>query len=111
MLIGTNLKYAREHNFRIVLESVRLFGPISRAELARRTGLTAQTVSNISRGLLEDGLILEGERKQSGRGAPSTHLMLNAAGAYSVGLDLDKDHLTAVLVDFVGEVRQRMHYE
>ncbi len=108
MLLGTNLKYAKAYNFRIVLETIRRFGPISRAEVARRTGLTAQTVSNITRELLDMGLIYEAERRRGGRGAPSIQLVINPNGAFSIGLDLDRDHLTALLVDFAGQVRHRI---
>lgn len=109
MLLGTNLKYAKAYNFRIVLETIRRFGPISRAEVARRTELTAQTVSNITRELLNMGLIYEAERLRDGRGAPSILLTINPEGAYSIGLDLDRDHLTALLVDFAGQIRYRIH--
>ena len=47
MLIGTNIEYARLHNERVALEAIRHFEPTSRAEIARQTGLTVQTVSNI----------------------------------------------------------------
>ena len=53
MLTGTNLKYAKLYNVRIVLETIRLFGPLSRTDIARRTELTAQTVTNITRELIE----------------------------------------------------------
>ncbi|MDZ4700175.1 MAG: ROK family transcriptional regulator [Rhodothermales bacterium] len=108
MLTGTNLKYARAHNLRIVLEIVRLFGPLPRKEIALRTGLKLQTVSNITRNLIESGLILEADRLQEGRGAPTTLLTLNPKGAYSIGLDFDREHFTGVLVDFLGKVCQRV---
>lgn len=111
MLVGTNLKFAKAYNARIVLETIRRFGPLSRADIARRTELTAQTVSNIMRPLLRAHLVREAERTREGRGAPATLLTLDPDGAYAIGLDLDKDHLTGVLVDFVGNVRQRMHTE
>lgn len=111
MLTGTNLKYTKAYNSRIVLDTIRRFGPLSRADIARRTELTAQTVSNITKQLLKANLVREADRLREGRGAPATLLTLNAEGAFSIGLDLDKDHLTGVLVDFVGRVRQRMHYE
>jgi predicted NBD/HSP70 family sugar kinase len=114
MLTGTNLLYTKQFNLRIVHEAIRLYGPISRADIARRTELTAQTISNLVRELLEYGLIYEAERRQEGRGAPSTGLALNPDGAFAIGLDLDRDHLTAVLVDLVGTVRQqrdeRLHF-
>lgn len=111
MLTGTNLKYAKAYNVRIVLETIRLFGPLSRIEIARRTELTAQTVSNLTRQLMRGGIIAEADRVQEGRGAPATLLKLNPDCAFSVGLDLDKDHLTGVLMDFVGNVRQRVSCE
>ena len=44
---GTNLEHARAHNRRVIIEAIRLHGELTRAELARLTALTAQTVSNI----------------------------------------------------------------
>lgn len=111
MLVGTNLKFAKAYNVRIVLETIRLYGPLSRADVARRTELTAQTVSNITRKLLKKDLLEVAHRRQDGRGAPSVLLALRPDCAFSIGVDLDKDHLTAVLVDFVGTVRHRIHME
>ncbi len=111
MLIGTNLQYTKTYNVRIVLETIRLFGPLSRGDIARRTELTAQTVTNITKQLIHSGLILEGERIQDGRGAPSRLLKLNPDGAFSIGLDLDRDHLTGILVDLSGVPRQRIGFD
>lgn len=68
MLHGTNLTYTKDFNFRIVFETVRLHGPISRADVARRTNLTAQTVSNIVGRLLEYQFVLEGKKQQKKEG-------------------------------------------
>jgi len=103
------LEHARVHNLRTVLEMVRLYGPISRAETARRTRLTAQTISNLVAVLLEQGLLLESGHRQGPRGRSSTLLQLAADGAYSIGLDLDRGHLTGLLVDLSGTVRKRVH--
>jgi len=111
MLTGTNLVYTKQFNIRIVHEVIRLFGPLSRADIARRTRLTVQTVSNLVKELIAAGLIYEAERRQEGRGAPSTTLALNPEGAYAIGLDLDRDHRTGVLVDLAGAVRQRVHVD
>lgn len=111
MLTGTNLVYTKQYNLRIVHEVIRLFGPLSRADVARRTELTGQTVSNLVRELLDLGLVREGELRSEGRGAPSTALEINPDGAYAIGLDLDRDHLTGVLVDVAGKVRQRVNRE
>jgi predicted NBD/HSP70 family sugar kinase len=111
MLTGTNLLYAKQYNLRIVHETIRLFGPLSRADVARRTALTGQTVSNLAKELIELGLVHEGARVHEGRGAPSTALAVNPDGAYAIGLDFNRDHLTGVLVDLAGTVRQRAHVE
>ena len=109
MLKGTNLQYAKSYNIRIVLETIRLHAPVSRVDVAKKTNLTAQTVTNITRELMRAGLIVEAERHQDGRGAPSILLRINRYGAYSIGMDLDKDHLTAVLIDLMGDIRQSIN--
>ena len=111
MLTGTNLTYTKAYNYRIVFETIRLYGPLSRADIARRTSLTAQTVSNIVKRLLDTQLIMEGTKRQEGRGAPSVTLDINPSGAYSIGLDFNRDHLTGVLVDLTGKMKQRVFYE
>ncbi len=111
MLHGTNLTYTKDFNFRIVFETVRLHGPISRADVARRTNLTAQTVSNIVGRLLEYQFVLEGKKQQKKRGAPSTTLEINPYGAFSIGLDFNRDHLTGILVDLLGNLKTKIYYE
>jgi predicted NBD/HSP70 family sugar kinase len=111
MLTGTNLVYTKQYNLRIVHEVIRQFGPISRADIARHTALTGQTISNLVKELLALGLIIESEQRRQGRGAPSTALAINPEAAFSVGLDFNRDHLTGVLVDLAGNVRQRAHVE
>ena len=106
---GTNLEYAKIYNARIVLETIRLHGPVSRAQVARRTELTPQTISNITAQLIERNLVVETGRKQGSRGSPATQLEFNADGAFAVGLDLDRDHLTGVLVNLNGVVQRRFH--
>ena len=107
MRTGSNLLPAKQFNLRIVLEVVRVFGPLARADVVRHTALTAATVSNLTRELIDLGFVSEVERRQEGRGAPSTLLAINPDGGYSIGLDFNRDHLTGVLVDLAGRVRRR----
>jgi len=111
MSTGTNLVYTKQYNLRIVHDVVRRFGPLSRADIAQRTGLTVQTISNLVKELVTLGLVLESDRRRQRRGAPSSAIGINPDGAFALGLDLDRDHLTAVLVDLAGSVRQRDHVE
>jgi predicted NBD/HSP70 family sugar kinase len=111
MLPGTNAEYVKSYNQRIVLEAIRKLGPVSRAEIARRTSLTPQTVSNIVQALEREGLVQLGPRLPSGRGQPPVQLTLDPDGAYAVGLSLDRDHVAAVLVDLLGRVRVQVEEE
>ena len=111
ILSGTNLKLARDQNMRVVLQSVRVHGPVSRPELAQFTGLTPQAVTYMCRELLEAGLIHETGLRRGGRGQPATELSVNPDGGYSIGVNVDRDHLTVLLLDFGGNVRGRVHWE
>ncbi|MEO3957506.1 ROK family transcriptional regulator [Chromobacterium piscinae] len=106
---GTNLEYARSHNRRAVLETVRLNGQLTRADLARLTALTPQTVSNIAAELLDAGMLLAGQPLREGaRGQPAIPLTLNPDGAYAVGMQLDHQMLVALALDLSGRVRARL---
>ncbi|WP_241778590.1 winged helix-turn-helix transcriptional regulator, partial [Streptomyces sp. AcH 505] len=101
---GANLPVLRGHNAALVLDLLRTAGAagISRLELAERTGLTPQAVSKITARLRADGLAAEAGRRASTGGKPRTVLRLVPSAAHAVGLHLDRDELTAVLVDLAG---------
>ena len=67
-LRGTNQEFGRPYNRRIVLESIRLHGPTTRGDIAKRVGLTVQTVSTIVRELEEQDYILSLREEPKGRG-------------------------------------------
>jgi predicted NBD/HSP70 family sugar kinase len=111
MLIGTNIEYARLHNERVALEAIRHFEPTSRAEIARQTGLTIQTISNIVDELIARGMIETSGRRLGKRGQPPRELKLKPDGAHTIGLDLNRDHVTGMLVNLAGQTLARVHYE
>jgi predicted NBD/HSP70 family sugar kinase len=110
-LSGSNLERAGDHNQRVTLHAVRVNGPITRVELAAITGLTAPTIANITKRLLNDGLIQEAGRRRGGRGQPATKLIINPDSLFSIGLNVDRDHITLVVLDFAGQVRARASRE
>jgi predicted NBD/HSP70 family sugar kinase len=110
-LSGTNLERAGDHNQRVTLHAIRVSGPVTRADLASMTGLTAAAIANITRRLLRDRLILEAGTIQGNRGQPATKLIVNLDSCYSLGLNIDRDHITLVVVDFAGRVRARSSQE
>ena len=106
-IAGTNLEQAKSHNRRVVIEAVRLSGALSRAEIARLTALSSQTISNIVAELEEAGILKAAAPRRNGRGQPATPLSIDPDGAYSIGLQLDHQALVGVLADLAGQVRAR----
>jgi predicted NBD/HSP70 family sugar kinase len=106
-LSGTNLERAADYNQRIVLQAIRVGEEITRAELATITGLTAPTIANITRRLLDLGLIAEAGRRFGLRGQPALRLCVNPDGCFSIGINIDRDHYTIVSLDLAGNVRTR----
>jgi predicted NBD/HSP70 family sugar kinase len=105
---GTNLIGVRAYNERLVLSLVRRFSNLPKAEIARLTGLSAQTASVIVRALEADGLLLRMEPNRGRVGQPSVPLKLNPDGAYSVGLHIGRRTASLMLMDFVGAVRDQL---
>jgi len=110
-LSGTNLERAGDHNQRVTLHAIRVNGPITRAELAVITGLTAPAIANITKRLLTEKLIQEAGRRRGGRGQPATKLVINPDASFSIGVNVDRDHITMVVLDFEGQVRARASSE
>ena len=106
-LSGTNLKRVADHNQRITLHAIRVHGPLTRIELARITGLTPPAIANITRRLLADGFIEEAGRRRGSRGQPPTDLVIKTDACFAIGINVDRDHVTTVLMNFVGETVAR----
>ena len=106
-LSGTNLERAGDHNQRVALQSIRIGAARTKQDIATLTGLTVPAITNIANRLLEDGLILEAGKLQGSRGQPAMTFSINPDGCFSIGLNIDRDHITIVLLDFAGQVRAR----
>ncbi|KEP76171.1 transcriptional regulator [Microbacterium sp. SUBG005] len=105
MRTGSNLPAVGEYNQTLVLDLIRRSPEgLSRVELSARTGLSAQTLSNVTRRLADDGLIIEAGKVISGPGKPRTLLKLEPRSRFAVGVHLDPVVDTIVVVDMAGEV-------
>lgn len=102
---GSNQSGMRDRNERVVLSLVRQNGALAKSDIARITGLSAQTVSVIMRHLEEDGLLIRGEPVRGRVGQPSVPMSLNPEGALFLGLKIGRRSADLVLVDFLGAVR------
>jgi predicted NBD/HSP70 family sugar kinase len=107
---GTNQSGMRDYNERLVLSLVRQHGALAKSDIARMTGLSAQTVSVIMRELEAEQLLVRQEPVRGRIGQPSVPMALNSEGAYFLGLKIGRRSAELVLIDFLGNVRSMQQY-
>jgi glucokinase-like ROK family protein len=107
--IGVDQSLARKYNSATILDHLRLHAPLSRAGLAKYTGLTRSSVSRIVDQLLSENLIHEIGAQQEKVGRPGTLIELNPAGGAALGVEIGVDYVSAVLTDFVAQILWRNH--
>ncbi len=91
----------RRMNKALLLNQLRLAEPRSRAELAKRTGLTRSTVSSIIAELIAEGFVRETELQKDRVGRPGMQLELNPLGGAAVGVEAGVDFISVRLADFI----------
>jgi N-acetylglucosamine repressor len=106
--IKATLHETRERNERLVLATVYDQGPVSRAEVARLTGLTRTTVSDVVGELIVSGLAVEIGRGPSTGGKAPILLEVPDRGRLLVGVDLGDRVFTAATVSLRGELLDRI---
>jgi glucokinase-like ROK family protein len=102
MLTGDQEK-VRKVNRSLILNTLRLHAPVSRAQVAAITGLTRGTVSNIVNVLIEDGLVFEDKLEDSKIGRPSILLGLRPDGGAVVGVEIGVNFISVLVTNFVAE--------
>jgi predicted NBD/HSP70 family sugar kinase len=90
---------ARDINRRIVLNLIRTHQPISRADLARHSGLQRSTVSVIAEQLIKERWITEGANGHTARGRRPTFLHLNKERVGIIGINVRPVTTTLALAD------------
>ena len=99
----------RKLNTAVILDALRRYAPLSRAELAGRIGLNRSTVSSIINYLIEGGFVLETDLQNSKIGRPGMLLILNPKGGFAVGVEIGVDFISVILSDFVANVLWHEH--
>ncbi len=109
-LLNTDVSLLKQINYVRILSLLRCNAGLTRAEIARQTGLTRSTVTVITAELLADGLIREGATLASkpGGGRPGVELELNPNGAFFIGAAIEADHIKAVELDLSANVRNKL---
>ncbi len=98
-----NADYTKEYNRKEVLRILR-HRPMSRAELARTTGLTRATTSLIADELLNEGMLVEQAPQSVGRGRSAIPLAVREDCCYVLAVQLRRNSCTVGLCDFVGHL-------
>lgn len=99
-------EHARSHNRSLVLQTLYRAGRLSRADIARETGLTRVTVSDLVAELLGEGLVVElGQRESAGPGKPAVLLDIDRGARQIVGVDLsDHARFRGAVLDLDGAI-------
>ncbi|MFF3872736.1 ROK family protein [Streptomyces sp. NPDC001978] len=98
----------RRRNLARVMHAVSGEGPLSRAAVASRIGLTRAAVSTLVDELIRWGLLEELGPERPGRvGRPGSALAVSGRGPAGIGAEVGVDHLAVCAVDLRGEVRTR----
>ena len=97
---GSNLLCVRDHNQLLVLHTIRTRGASTRRDLSSLTGLTFQTIENISRRLI-DARLLEDVPPSAPMGR-ARQLVLRPAGAHAIGVDVTPEGCRLAVCDLRG---------
>lgn len=109
MLKG-NVQQMKEYNRALVLRLIQQAGPISRSDLAKKTGLSPTTVSVITDALVEEGLVREGDGtppSTGGAGRRPILLEIRPDGGFLIAVDLGVTNTSVVLYDLTSKALAR----
>lgn len=95
---------ARQQSIRLVIERLLRDGSVSRAEIARGTGLSKQTISEVMRDLERDGWVVEDGQVQGSVGRSAVTYALRPDAAFVLGIDIGGTKLHIALADMQGTV-------
>ncbi|WKA60337.1 ROK family transcriptional regulator [Planococcus shenhongbingii] len=100
-------KWMKSVNKSIILNIIRSNGPISRAQIAKKTNLTPPTVSSNVKELIEQKIVKESELGQSQGGRKPTMLLINHQAFCIIGVDAGPEYIECIVADLSGKVMNR----
>lgn len=104
---GSNSIGVRRYNERLVLSMIRRLNGASKADISKLTGLSPQAAVRIVENLEESGRLIRAGRRTGGMGQPSIIYKINGGSGCTVGVEIGRDRLTCVLLDFDGAILSR----
>lgn len=103
----------RRQNRGLVLEALRLSGPLARTQLAAETGLSHATITAITQDMVAQNLLLDlpsARVEGKGRGRPAVDIGFNRSAAYVALLEVDVNRIRVSLVDYGGTLVDRIEH-
>lgn len=100
----------RRDNRSVLLWSLYFGQPLSRQDLSQATGLSPASVSNVTRELIREGVVVEAGSVDSDGGRPRVLLRMNADYGYVIGVDVGETRIRVELFDLMTSVRAKADY-
>jgi len=91
--LGSNQGGLKQYNENTIIGLLRQQGPLSKAEIARITNLTPQTVSLIFKRFISNNVVIQEEYIYGKMGKPSAPFSINPEAAFSVGISIGRHQL------------------
>ncbi|RBW69744.1 ROK family transcriptional regulator [Bacillus taeanensis] len=104
MNVTGNIQLVKKMNKSIVLQMIKDFSPISRADISQKAGLNKGTVSSLVSELIDENLIYEQGPGKSSGGRRPVMLLFNEKAGYSIGIDLGVNYILGILTDLQGKI-------
>ncbi|WP_376846884.1 ROK family transcriptional regulator [Camelliibacillus cellulosilyticus] len=96
--------YIKKENKGLVLDLIRTDGPLSRADIAKKTKMSPTTVSRIVASLIELNLVEETDQYTTGVGRKASLLAVKADSFFSIGVEIDEKWVRMGMIDFLGHL-------
>ena len=108
---GSNQIGVKQFNERLILDIISKGGQLSKAEITRITGLSAQTVTTIVNRLINEGLVRKGKIVKGKIGQPSTLIELDNDGANAIGIKIGRRSADILLVGLSAKVATKQSFQ
>lgn len=99
---GSNAERTKLHNRQLIMQCIRTLQTAGRAQIARASSLSTQTVSNIIGELESEGWLMEMGRHTAGRGLPAIQYSIRPTAAVALGIEIRSDAMFSAIVDLAG---------
>ncbi|TMC03315.1 MAG: ROK family transcriptional regulator, partial [Chloroflexi bacterium] len=100
----------RRDNRSVLLWSLFFDQPCSRQDLSEATGLSPASISNVTRELIEEGIVAEAGSVDSDGGRPRTLLQIDSNYGYVIGVDVGETRVRVELFDLTMTERAKADY-